>query len=110
MVDHIETITHKNERTVVYFYRPGCPYCDYLEPHMQKLQDAYADVAMFTSVDISDNGELVKDKYDVQTVPTVLYFLHGQPVARHGSRDMSITYEDMERILTDAFGLEHESG
>jgi len=109
MVDQIQKITQENERTVVYFYQPGCTYCDYLEPHFHKLQEAYGDVATFTSVDISDNGDLVKDKYDFQTVPMVIYFLHGKPVARHGSRDMTITFEDMETTLRDVFGLEEQA-
>ena len=106
MVDQIEKIVQDNARTVVYFYRPGCPYCDYLEPHFQKLQDTYSDSVMFTSVDISDNGDLLKEKYDFQTVPTVIYFLHGKPVARHGSKDQSMTADGMEEILRDVFGFD----
>lgn len=106
MVDQIEQIIKENERAVVYFYRPGCPYCDYIDPLVSQIEDQYADVVTFTSVDISDHADLLKDKYDFQTVPTIIYFLRGNPVARHGSRDQEITYADMEEILTSAFGLD----
>ncbi len=109
MVDQIEQITKENERAVVYFYRPGCSYCDYIDPLISQLQDQYADIVTFTSVDISDHAELLKDKYDFQTVPAVMYFLHGKPVARHGSRDYAISYKDMEHILTSAFGLDGQA-
>jgi len=109
MADRLDKVIEHNERTVVYFYRPGCPYCDYIEPHIQQLQDQYADVVTFTSVDISDQADLIKEKYDFETVPMVMYFLHGKLVARHGSRDMSVAYKDMQNIIEDVFDLQNHS-
>ena len=105
MVDQIEKIIKENERSVVYFYRPSCPYCQYIEPYVTQLQEQYSDAITFTNVDITDNSNLLKEKYDFKTVPTLIYFLHGEPVARHGSRDQSITYEDMQDIIRDVFNV-----
>ena len=106
MVDQIERLLHHNKRAVAYFYLPDCPYCQYIEPFVQELQKQYADAITFNAIDITDNAWLLEDKYGVQSVPTVIYFLHGQPVARHGSRNKTITYEDMEHVLRDVFGYE----
>jgi len=106
MVDQIERLLQNNKRAVAYFYLPDCSYCQYLEPLVQELQKQYRDDITFSAIDITDNASLLQDKYDFQSVPQVMYFVHGQSVARHDSRNKTITYTDMEYIVRDVFGYE----
>ncbi len=64
---------------VVCFYSRACPACHRLAPKVEKLADEYEGRAVVAKVDAGADGALA-DRYEVNVVPTVVYFAGGEKV------------------------------
>ncbi len=62
---------------VVAFGAPWCGYCRRLEPVLAKAA-AEEDTLPFYGMNIDEEKELV-ERFQIDTVPTVIYFKDGQP-------------------------------
>jgi thiol-disulfide isomerase/thioredoxin len=67
--------------TLVYYFMPGCPYCQEFEPvflqFVNKIQPEFQEVK-FAAVDITKHNDV---GVPVKSVPTIIFFNHqGQPV------------------------------
>lgn len=86
----------KNE--VILFYKPGCPFCPYVDSLFNQLKKQNNGRTEFKKINISGNGTY-KKKYGFSTVPTVVYIKDGRTIAKHGSNNKTIKLADMQRHM-----------
>ena len=67
---------------VVDFWAEWCGPCKALGPTIDALADEFAGKAKVAKVDI-DAHESLAVQYDVQSIPTLLYFKNGELAGRH---------------------------
>lgn len=71
---------------LVDFHAEWCEPCHALEPVLAELAEEQAALVRVLKVDVAQHRQ-VGDAYGVQTLPTLLFFIEGQVVARlHGAR------------------------
>ncbi len=66
---------------VVDFWAPWCPPCRAFKPVFEKVEPAYAGRVKFFKVDV-DQGEAVAQKFGIQSIPTLILFQGGKPLAQ----------------------------
>lgn len=99
-VSPIEIIKpYTQDKAVVLFYKPSCPYCVYMESPFKSLATKNQDKAQFIMVDIQQKDQPYKSAYGFNTVPTVVYFKNGKIVKSHGSDNKTVTLAGMEHNL-----------
>lgn len=93
----VQQFIQGHPNAIVLFYRPGCPYCSYVLPLFdtveQKLQNS---MIAFLKVDIGSFATEFKAVFQFSTVPTFIYFKNGQERFRHGSNNMKLQIADIE--------------
>lgn len=77
--DDLDTFLEEHEIALVELYSSGCPKCQAMEPVL-------GNVARSTAVPIglvnpADDVQLL-ERFDVQSVPTLILFRDGDPIAR----------------------------
>jgi len=88
--------TIKNNKVVVVdFYADWCGPCKAFNPTLQRLAKEYTGKAVVGKINI-DKSQSLANKYDVKSIPTVLYFLDGKLVGKsNGAR----TFRDLSNTL-----------
>ena len=67
------------EKILVLFYASWCPFCSEFVPVFEKHAKDFGDKACRV---VTDEAEGCEDKYEIDIVPTVIYFEKGNPVKR----------------------------
>lgn len=80
--------------SVVGFGAPWCGYCRRLQPVMMRAAEEETAIP-FYHVDI-DNDEELAARYQIDTVPTVIFFKDGEPVDQFVGL---ISYSDVKDFL-----------
>ena len=70
-----------NDVAIIDFYADWCGPCKAFNPVLQKAAKAYAGKAVVGKINI-DNSQNLAKKYDVKSIPTVLFFKEGKLVAK----------------------------
>ena len=63
---------------LVDFFATWCGPCKMLAPTLDELSSEYEGRAKVLKLDVDENGEIAKNKYNVRSVPTLLFFKGGQ--------------------------------
>ncbi|MGN0473601.1 MAG: thioredoxin [Acutalibacteraceae bacterium] len=63
------------------FYSDSCVPCKRMSPILADIEEDYADNLKVVKININFDGELA-EKYDVQAVPTLIFFKNGAEAAR----------------------------
>ena len=80
--ESFETEVLKSDVTVlVDFYSDSCVPCKRLSPVLADVEEQYADTLKIAKVNINFDTELV-EKYEIQTVPTLIFFKDGKETTR----------------------------
>ncbi len=87
------TITN-NEVVFVDFFANWCGPCKMLAPSVEKLADEHPEVKV-VKVDVDASPDLAM-QYQVQSIPTLITFKKGQPVARELG---FMSYEKLEDMI-----------
>ena len=66
---------------VVDFWAPWCGPCRMIAPVTEKLSEEYADRVKFCKLNVDENPEM-SQKYQVMSIPILLFFKDGQQVDR----------------------------
>lgn len=85
-------ITASSVPVLVQFDAQWCGYCRAMQPALDKLRDSTADVIIY-KVDM-DKEPAIAAEYSVSTLPTLIIFNRGQPIARNdGALDKSELFD-----------------
>jgi len=68
------------EKTIIKFWGPGCPNCTAITPHLNAVKAQYPDIT-FKEINTADDPKTA-DKYEVTTLPTLIFEKGGDVVAR----------------------------
>ena len=74
-----ETLLNDNEAVFVDFYADWCGPCKMLGPVVEQLAEIETGVA-FAKVNVDHNPDIAS-MYGIMSIPTVIVFKNGQPVA-----------------------------
>src|SRR5919201_2085225 len=73
-------VLESNLPVVVDFYATWCGPCQYLGPIIAKLASEFKGTIKFAKIDI-DKNEDIANKYNVQSIPTIIIFKAGREIA-----------------------------
>lgn len=90
---------YTQDKAVILFYKPSCPYCVYMESPFKSLAAKNQDKAQFIMVDIQQKDQPYKSAYGFSTVPTVVYVKNGNIIKSHGSDNKTITLNSMQNNI-----------
>jgi thioredoxin 1 len=74
-----QIISNNNKPIFIQFTANWCGPCKIFGPIFSKLSEYYKDKALFYKIDIDQNSG-VSDKYNVSSIPAVLYFNKGENI------------------------------
>jgi thioredoxin 1 len=79
--DFHSAVLQSQQPVLVEFWAPWSHPCQILEPVLSEIAAAWSGKAKVVKVNADDSLEL-SVCYDIQSVPTLLYFVNGKPQAR----------------------------
>lgn len=79
------------------FYSDSCVPCKRLSPVIAEIEEQFGDKAKFVKININFDAELA-EKYEVQSVPTVVFFRNGEELSRlNGTLKKSDIISEIEK-------------
>lgn len=76
--DSFEEMVLKSDKPImVDFWAPWCGPCKAIAPTLEALGKTYGDQMTFAKVNVDENP-LTPSKYNVQAIPTLIFFKKGQ--------------------------------
>lgn len=69
----------REHKAVIDFWAPWCGPCKMMGPIFEEAAKDLKDKAKFGKVNVDENSELAQ-RFGVMSIPTVMFFLDGQPV------------------------------
>ena len=74
-------VLEQKQPALVEFMAPWCVYCRRIGPAFDKIAQEKGSDLLVGKLDIDDQPQLA-DRYQVEVVPTLLFFKDGEPVGR----------------------------
>ncbi len=84
----------KNMPVMVDFWATWCGPCRMVAPVIEQVAEEYEGRAIVGKVDVDECGDLAM-RYGVMSIPTVVVFVNGQPVAKQIGAAPKTTYAAM---------------
>ena len=84
----------KNMPVMVDFWATWCGPCRMVSPVIEQVAEEYEGRAIVGKVDVDECGDLAM-RYGVMSIPTVMVFVNGQPVAKQIGAAPKTTYAAM---------------
>ena len=84
----------KNMPMMVDFWATWCGPCRMVAPVIEQVAEEYEGRAIVGKVDVDECGDLAM-RYGVMSIPTVMVFVNGQPVAKQIGAAPKTTYAAM---------------
>lgn len=84
----------KNTPVMVDFWAMWCGPCRMVAPVIEQVAEEYEGRAIVGKVDVDECGDLAM-RYGVMSIPTVMVFVNGQPVAKQVGAAPKTTYAAM---------------
>ena len=95
--DNFEKEVKSGTLVVADFWAPWCGPCRQLSPVIDKVADAFAGKVKVGKVNVDENSDLAV-KYDVQTIPRIMFFKGGDKPLQTHVGTMSET--DLTKLIT----------
>lgn len=93
-----EVLLAEDRAVLVDFWSPWCAPCLRLRPHLEKLAEGYSEKVRLVAVNI-DQHEAVGEKYDVQSLPTLVLMKGGETLHRFVGPTLPSSIEEHFRAL-----------
>jgi len=87
-------VLKNNLPVLVDFWAPWCGPCKVAGPVLEELSDAYKDKLVIAKLNVDENQALVS-KYQVMSIPTIIFFKNGQEIGRETGFSGKQTYEEL---------------
>jgi thioredoxin 1 len=71
----------QSQHVLTYYWAEWCNDCKRFAPHFEKLVEEYKDKLQIVKLNIDHHRE-ISDQYAVMSIPTLMLFKDGAPVAR----------------------------
>lgn len=84
----------KNMPVMVDFWATWCGPCRMVAPVIEQVAEEYEGRVIVGKVDVDECGDLAM-RYGVMSIPTVMVFVNGQPVAKQIGAAPKTTYAAM---------------
>ncbi len=84
----------KNMPVMVDYWATWCGPCRMVAPVIEQVAEEYEGRAIVGKVDVDECGDLAM-RYGVMSIPTVMVFVNGQPVAKQIGAAPKTTYAAM---------------
>ena len=84
----------KNTPVMVDFWATWCGPCRMVAPVIEQVAEEYEGRAIVGKVDVDECGDLAM-RYGVMSIPTVMVFVNGQPIAKQIGAAPKTTYSAM---------------
>ncbi len=79
--DFAEKVLQAPQMVIVNFSSAGSGSCQIFEPEFATIGQEYQDRVTFARVDVDSNEELIQ-QYNIDGIPTVIFFKDGQEIHR----------------------------
>ena len=79
--DFESEVLKASKPVLVDFWAPWCGPCRIVSPIVEELADEYAEKMAFTKLNV-DEAPNIAMKYQVMSIPTLMVFRDGKPVAQ----------------------------
>ena len=76
-----QEVLQNDQPVLVDFWAEWCPPCKAIGPVIEEVATEFEGVATVGKVDVDENGALAQ-RYDIRSIPTLLFFKNGQEVDR----------------------------
>ena len=94
-----EKVLSSDKLTVIDFWAEWCGPCRMIGPHIEEMSKEYDGRALIAKVNVDNNPE-ISYKYNVRSIPTVLYLKNGQIVDKQvGATSKKVLADKLEAIL-----------
>ena len=94
-----EKVVEAQGVAVVDFWAEWCGPCRMIGPHIEEMAKEYDGRALIAKVNVDNNPE-ISYKYNVRSIPTVLYIKNGQIVDKQvGATSKKVLADKLEAIL-----------
>ncbi len=80
-MNDFEKLINESKPTLVDFFATWCGPCKMQSPILEEVKNEIGDKANVVKVDIDKNRALAT-QYNVQSIPTLILFVNGEPVWR----------------------------
>ena len=86
------------QKTIIKFWGNGCTNCKALAPILEMVKNEYKDIA-FKEVNIHDHEDVAR-RYEVTTIPTLVYEADGTEVGRlMGLKPKSLIIKKIDEVF-----------
>lgn len=76
-----QIIVEEKRTAVIDFWAPWCTYCRRIAPAYDKIAEQYGDDLLVGKINI-DDAEEIAQQYQVEVIPTLIFFKDGNPEGR----------------------------
>ena len=91
-------VLEADRMTLVDFYSDSCVPCKRLSPVLAGLEEQYGGKVKFAKININFDATLA-EQYEVQSVPTIIFFKNGEAVFRlNGSLKKNEIADNIENL------------
>ncbi len=101
--EDFQEIIKNNPYVLMEFYASWCPHCKAFYPVLNAASEQLEENGVVVAQTEIDTFEQLADEYDVQSIPTLTFFVNGNLVAEtSGQRDEQAVFDFVNQARSEA--------